>query len=169
MTSGRRPGAIRMATDLERIGDLPKPPQKAGQAVGKTSRRARCPVRSAPWPLWFWVRSRKVISLYASRSNADGLQALRVDDEKVDIQYDSVPELLTYMMEDQHHVLRISFAQNLERIGDHVTTSQENAYYLPTAGTGCPADTSRWTKPQPPDISRWACAMVLHPGSGRRG
>ena len=77
-----------------------------------------------------------VIELYVAR-DADGLKALRADDEKIDVKYTAVfRELLTYMMEDPRNITTCTHllfcAKNLERIGDHVTNIAENAYYVVT-------------------------------------
>jgi phosphate transport system protein len=129
-------GAIRMAADLERIGDLAKNIAKRVGAVGETA---------APKVLSHSIESMAsvvlgqvsgVVRLYSSR-DAQGLATLRADDEKVDIKYTSVfRELLTYMMEDPRNITACTHllfcAKNLERIGDHVTNIAENAYYVIT-------------------------------------
>ena len=129
-------GAIRMASDLERIGDLAKNIAKRVNAVGQSA---------TPRPLSNSINAMSslvlqqiagVVALYVAR-DTDGLQALRADDEKVDIQYTSVfRELLTYMMEDPRNITACTHllfcAKNLERIGDHVTNIAENAYYVVT-------------------------------------
>ncbi|SMH26140.1 phosphate signaling complex protein PhoU [Mesorhizobium australicum] len=135
-------GAIRMATDLERIGDLAKNISKRVEAIGQGL---------APRPLSSSINTMAslvlaqisgVVSLYIAR-DANGLQALRADDQKVDVQYTSVfRELLTYMMEDPRNITPCTHllfcAKNLERIGDHVTNIAENAYYVVT-GAQLPA------------------------------
>ena len=75
-----------------------------------------------------------VVETYVAR-DAEGMQPLRADDEKIDIQYTAVfRELLTYMMEDPRNITTCTHllfcAKNLERIGDHVTNIAENAYYV---------------------------------------
>ena len=77
-----------------------------------------------------------VVARYVAR-DAEGLLALRADDEKIDIQYTSTfRELLTYMMEDPRNITACTHllfcAKNLERIGDHVTNIAEKAYYAMT-------------------------------------
>ena len=74
--------------------------------------------------------------------DAEGLKALRTDDEQIDIQYTAAfRELLTYMMEDPRNITACTHllfcAKNLERIGDHITNIAENAYYVMT-GTQLP-------------------------------
>ena len=84
----------------------------------------------------------KVIDNYVAR-DASALETLRIDDEKIDIQYTAVfRELLTYMMEDPRNITACTHllfcAKNLERIGDHVTNIAENAYFVLT-GSQLPA------------------------------
>jgi phosphate transport system protein len=129
-------GAIRMAADLERIGDLAKNIAKRVGTVGQST---------APRPLSHSIdvmagmvldQVRAVVEKYVQR-DAEALKPLRADDEKIDIQYTAVfRELLTYMMEDPRNITACTHllfcAKNLERIGDHVTNIAENAYYVMT-------------------------------------
>ena len=129
-------GAIRMAADLERIGDLAKNIAKRVSAVGEgtTPRGLSHSIDSMARMVMIQVTA--VVEYYESR-DAEALAALRVDDEKIDIQYTAVfRELLTYMMEDPRNITACTHllfcAKNLERIGDHVTNIAENAYYIVT-------------------------------------
>ncbi|RST85078.1 phosphate signaling complex protein PhoU [Aquibium carbonis] len=128
--------AIRMASDLERIGDLAKNIAKRVGAVGQSA---------TPKPLAHSIDSmaslvhdqvKNVVAFYAERRSEE-LPALRADDEKIDIKYTAIfRELLTYMMEDPRNITACTHllfcAKNLERIGDHVTNIAENAYYVMT-------------------------------------
>jgi phosphate transport system protein len=128
-------GAIRMAGDLERIGDLAK--NIAKRVGGRCKRRRRKAVAFASTRCPAGAGQVKgVVDLYVAR-NAEALINLRADDEKIDIQYTAVfRELLTYMMEDPRNITACTHllfcAKNLERIGDHVTNIAENAYYVMT-------------------------------------
>ena len=129
-------GAIRMAGDLERIGDLAKNIAKRVSAVGQgaTPRNLSHGIEAMAELVLGQVQG--VIGLYAAR-DADGLRALRMDDEKIDVKYTAVfRELLTYMMEDPRNITSCTHllfcAKNLERIGDLVTNIAENAYYVVT-------------------------------------
>ncbi|MEO3389222.1 phosphate signaling complex protein PhoU [Mesorhizobium sp. CAU 1741] len=129
-------GAIRMAADLERIGDLAKNIAKRVNAVGEgaTPRKLSHSIEAMAQMVMEQVAL--VISAYEAR-NAEGLITLRADDENIDIQYTAVfRELLTYMMEDPRNITGCTHllfcAKNLERIGDHVTNIAENAYYIAT-------------------------------------
>jgi phosphate transport system protein len=135
-------GSIRMASDMERIGDLAK---NIGKRVGSVGEQA------LPRDLSHGIETmaalvqgqvNAVVERYAA-GNAEGLRELRTDDEKIDIRYTAVfRELLTYMMEDPRNITACTHllfcAKNLERIGDHVTNIAENAYFILT-GTQLPA------------------------------
>jgi phosphate transport system protein len=129
-------GAIRMAGDLERIGDLAKNIAKRVSAVGQsaTPRDLSHSIQTMAELVLDQVHA--VVEKYVSKE-AHALQALRADDERIDIKYTAVfRELLTYMMEDPRNITACTHllfcAKNLERIGDHVTNIAENAYYVIT-------------------------------------
>jgi phosphate transport system protein len=128
--------AIRMAADIERIGDLAKNIAKRVGAVGASSapRGLSHSIEAMADLVLHQVEA--VVARYVAR-DAEGLLALRADDEKIDIQYTSTfRELLTYMMEDPRNITACTHllfcAKNLERIGDHVTNIAEKAYYAMT-------------------------------------
>ena len=129
-------GAIRMAADLERIGDLAKNIAKRVGAVGDSAapRQLSHSIDSLAQMVIDQVKA--VIESYEGR-DPDRLVRLRADDEQIDVQYTAVfRELLTYMMEDPRNITACTHllfcAKNLERIGDHVTNIAENAYYVVT-------------------------------------
>jgi len=129
-------GAIRMAADLERIGDLAKNIAKRVGAVGNagTPRALTHPIDAMASLVLEQVKL--VVDHYVSRQT-EALVRLREEDERIDIQYTSVfRQLLTYMMEDPRNITACTHllfcAKNLERIGDHVTNIAENAYYVLT-------------------------------------
>jgi phosphate transport system protein len=129
-------GAIRMAADLERIGDLAKNIAKRVGAVGEMAAPRRFAHGIDAMTDLVLGQVEGVVRKYEKR-DAEGLSGLRADDEKIDIQYTGVfRELLTYMMEDPRNITACTHllfcAKNLERIGDHVTNISENAYYVVT-------------------------------------
>ena len=134
-------GAIRMAGDLERIGDLAKNIAKRVGAVGQSAMPRNLSHSIDAMAQLVLGQVRGVVDLYVAR-DAEGLKNLRADDQKVDVQYTAVfRELLTYMMEDPRNITACTHllfcAKNLERIGDHVTNIAENAYFVVT-GTQLP-------------------------------
>ncbi|MGX9573050.1 phosphate signaling complex protein PhoU [Mesorhizobium sp. f-mel] len=136
-------GAIRMAGDLERIGDLAKNIAKRVSAVGQSATPRNLSHGIDAMADLVLVQLRGVVEHYVSR-NAGALKELRADDQKIDVKYTAVfRELLTYMMEDPRNITACTHllfcAKNLERIGDHVTNIAENAYFVVT-GQQLPAD-----------------------------
>ncbi|MCK6443258.1 phosphate signaling complex protein PhoU [Elstera cyanobacteriorum] len=125
--------SLRIATDLERIGDYAANIAKRTLAlnVSPTVKPAAGVLRMGKI-----VQSivNDVLDAYADR-NADRAAAIRERDTEVDELYTSLfRELLTYMMEDPRnitactHVLFMS--KNLERMGDHATNIAETIYYI---------------------------------------
>jgi phosphate transport system protein len=135
-------GAIRMAADFERIGDLAKNVAKRVGAIGQSAAPAGLSNSIDDMAGLVLRQIEGVTAAYIAR-DAEALQSLRRDDEKIDSRYTSVfRELLTYMMEDPRNITACTHllfcAKNLERIGDHVTNIAENAYFVLT-GTQLPA------------------------------
>ena len=129
-------GAIRMAADLERMGDLAKNIAKRVDAVGASTAPRSLTHSIDTMADMVLLQVRAVIENYVERRPRE-LIRLRDEDEKIDVHYTSVfRELLTYMMEDPRNITACTHllfcAKNLERIGDHVTNVAENAYYVLT-------------------------------------
>ncbi|MDQ6437812.1 phosphate signaling complex protein PhoU [Mesorhizobium sp. LHD-90] len=136
-------GAIRMAGDLERIGDLAKNVAKRVGAIGEGATPRGLSHGIDDMATLVNAQIGGVIAAYTGRK-PDELDRLRAEDEKIDLKYTSVfRELLTYMMEDPRNITACTHllfcAKNLERIGDHVTNIAENAYYVLT-GAQLPAN-----------------------------
>ena len=125
---------LKVAGDLERIGDLAKNIGKRALAVsGETH----------PKPLMTGLRHmveltarslKDVLDAFAARDAEKALNVWRAD-EAVDALYNSLfRELLTYMMEDPRNIglcAHLLFgAKNIERIGDHTTNIAETVYFL---------------------------------------
>jgi phosphate transport system protein len=126
--------ALRITTDLERVGDLAKNIAKRALAIAHESH---------PKPLMSGLRHmgelaltqlKEVLDAYAER-NADRALVVWREDEKVDAMYNSLfRELLTYMMEDPRNIgisTHLLFgAKNIERVGDHTTNIAETIHFL---------------------------------------
>jgi phosphate transport system protein len=127
--------AMKIAADLERIGDLARniakrtlvlnqsEPVQLTRSIDRMGRIAN-------------ARLKDVLDSYAKRSIASAVHVWEQDDE-IDAHYTSLfRELLTYMMEDPRtisscaHLLFV--AKNIERIGDHCTNIAETVHYLIT-------------------------------------
>ncbi len=125
--------AIKIASDLERIGDYAK--NIAKRAIILNQGAPMRPVNSIPRMSMLAQQIVKgVLDAYIEK-DADRAQAAWRRDEDVDEMYNSLfRELLTYMMEDPRnigpctHLLFI--AKNIERIGDHATNIAEIIYFL---------------------------------------
>lgn len=129
-------GAIRIAADLERVGDLGKNNAKrviAIQQSGVPRALARGLEHLSELAL---MQLKEVLDVYATRS-AEKAETIRDRDEEIDAMYTSLfRELLTYMMEDPRNITPCTHllfcAKNLERIGDHATNIAESIYYITT-------------------------------------
>jgi len=129
-------GTLRIAADLERVGDLGKNTAKrviAVQETGIPRKLARGIEHLSELAL---IQLKEVLDVYATRS-AEKAEAIRQRDEEIDAMYTSMfRELLTYMMEDPRNITSCTHllfcAKNIERIGDHATNVAETIYYMAT-------------------------------------
>jgi phosphate transport system protein len=127
--------AIKIAYELERVGDLAKnigkralvlnrePPIRLTQSLARMGRQALTQLKA-------------VLDAYSDR-DAEAAKSVWRHDEEIDELYNSLfRELLTYMMEDPRtiglctHLLFI--AKNIERAGDHATNIAETVYHMVT-------------------------------------
>ncbi len=125
--------AIRVASDIERIGDLAKNTAKRTHAISEALPR-KLSTGLARMGAMAQAQLKQVLDAYAMRDDEKGLAVWR-NDEELDALYNSIfRELLTYMMEDPRNIglcTHLLFgAKNLERIGDHTTNIAENIHYL---------------------------------------
>jgi phosphate transport system protein len=126
--------ALRVASDLERIGDLAKNIGKRVSALGEDltpNKLIRGVEHMASLVLG---QLKQVLDAYASRDLQSAL-AVWKSDEQVDAMCTSLfRELLTYMMEDPRNItfcIHLMFcAKNIERMGDHATNIAETVYYM---------------------------------------
>jgi phosphate transport system protein len=125
--------AIKIASDIERIGDYAK--NIAKRAIVLSAHTPLKPVASIPRMSQLALHIIKdVLDAYIEK-DAEGARAAWRRDEEVDEMYNSVfREMLTYMMEDPRHIgpctHLLFIAKNIERIGDHATNVAEIVYYL---------------------------------------
>jgi len=125
--------AIRIAGDLERVGDLAKNIAKrviALQGQFQPQKLLHGVEHLAELGL---EQLKNVLDAYARRDVAQAL-AVWNRDEELDALYTSLfRELLTYMMEDPRNIgfcTHLLFcAKNIERIGDHATNIAETVHY----------------------------------------
>jgi phosphate transport system protein len=125
--------AIRVSSDIERIGDLAKNTAKRTHAISEALPR-RLSTGLARMGSMAQAQLKNVLDAYARRDDAAAMTVWR-SDEDLDALYNSIfRELLTYMMEDPRNISLCTHllfgAKNLERIGDHTTNIAENIHYL---------------------------------------
>ncbi|OLP45433.1 MULTISPECIES: phosphate signaling complex protein PhoU [Rhizobium/Agrobacterium group] len=129
-------GALRIASDLERVGDMGKNNAKrvmAVQGTGVPRKLARGIEHLSELAL---TQLKEVLDVYTTRS-AEKAKSIRDRDEEIDAMYTSLfREMLTYMMEDPRNITTCTHllfcAKNIERVGDHATNIAETIYYMTT-------------------------------------
>lgn len=125
--------AIRIAGDLERIGDYganvakrsmvinQAPPMRAIAAMPRMARLAQEIVK-------------EVLDAYVERDVERAIAVWRRDEELDELHTSLFRDLVTYMMEDARTITTCThlmfIAKNIERIGDHATNIAEIIYYL---------------------------------------
>ncbi|MBJ7484102.1 phosphate signaling complex protein PhoU [Brevundimonas sp.] len=125
--------AMKLATDLERTGDLAKNIAKRGLAVAETEPMQPLTRSIERMGRLVSLRLRDVLDAYTS-GELDGALAVWASDDEVDEHYNALfRELLTYMMGDPRTINACThllfMAKNLERIGDHATNIAETVHY----------------------------------------
>ena len=126
--------ALKIATDLERIGDFSKNIAKRALAIAGESHPKPLLVGLGHMVDLALRQLKDVLDAYSERDADKALSVWRRD-EQLDAMYNSLfRELLTYMMEDPRNIglsTHLLFgAKNLERIGDHTTNVAETVHYL---------------------------------------
>jgi phosphate transport system protein len=139
-------GAIRISSELERVGDMGKNIAKRVVAVSETRQPPRFFRGLAALSDLALTQLKDVLDIFANRS-VDGIESLRDRDDQIDHLYTSLfRELLSYMMQDPRNITPCTHllfcAKNLERIGDHATNIAETIYYSAT-GRQLPADRAK--------------------------
>jgi phosphate transport system protein len=128
--------AIRIANDLERVGDHGKNIAKRAVAIHKERFSQTLRVGVEHLAELGLRQVKKVLDAYATR-DVEKAREVCAQDEEIDAVYTSLfRELLTYMMEDPRNITMCTHllfcAKNLERIGDHATNIAETVFYLIT-------------------------------------
>ena len=126
--------ALKMASNLERIGDYAKNVAKRTLILSTMD-----PVGNATQTLSRMASQvqgmiKNVLDAYGAR-DSEKAEDVRLRDEEVDLMHTSLfRELLTYMMEDPRNITACSHllfvAKNVERIGDHATSIAEYVQFL---------------------------------------
>ena len=127
-------GALRLANDLERIGDLAKNIAKRVLVLDSEFRSQKVMRGVEHMAELVLAQIKDVLDAYARRDAQKAIAVWR-SDEGVDAVNNSLfRELLTYMMEDPRNIsicIHLLFcAKNIERMGDHATNIAETVYYM---------------------------------------
>ena len=125
--------AIRIASDIERIGDLAKNTAKRTLAIQEPLPR-KLSIGLSRMAAMAQAQLKDILDAFIRKDEEKAMAVWRAD-EDLDALFNSIfRELLTYMMEDPRNITMCTHllfgAKNLERIGDHTTNIAENIYFL---------------------------------------
>ena len=140
--------AMKLATDLERTGDLAKNIGKRALSLAEGEPMQPLTRSIERMGKLVSMRLRDVLDAYAVGEVDRAIAVWNTDDE-VDEHYNALfRELLTYMMGDPRTISACThllfMAKNLERIGDHATNIAETIHYEIT-GDELMGERPRWT------------------------
>jgi phosphate transport system protein len=126
--------ALRIANDLERVGDLAKNIGKRVMAISGDFHPQKLIRGVEHMAAMVLGQLKEVLDSYVGHDLDKALAVWR-GDEEVDAMCTSLfRELLTYMMEDPRNItfcIHLMFcAKNIERMGDHATNIAETVYYM---------------------------------------
>jgi phosphate transport system protein len=127
---------IRIANDLERVGDLSKNIAKRVIAIGDQPPPINFTTGLATLSARVGDQLSAAVRAYHDRNDTNAVAVWKAD-KAIDALFTSLfRELLTYMMEDPRSIglcTHLLFcAKNLERVGDHATNIVETAHYVIT-------------------------------------
>jgi len=125
--------AIRIAADIERIGDYAANVAKRSLALNLSPALPHIAGLHAIGTLAV-KQVRDVLAAYRD-GDIEAAKRVRASDIEIDSAYTGLfRELLTYMMEDARSITGCThllfMAKNIERIGDHATNIAENIWFL---------------------------------------
>jgi phosphate transport system protein len=127
-------GALRVANDLERVGDLAKNIAKRVASLTGDFHPQKLIRGVEHMSSMVLAQLKQVLDAYAGHDTAKALAVWKGDEEIDAICTSLFRELLTYMMEDPRNItfcIHLMFcAKNIERMGDHATNIAETVYYM---------------------------------------
>jgi phosphate transport system protein len=127
-------GAMRVAIDLERIGDLAKNIGKRVAALESDFHPLKLIRGLEHMTDLVQQQVKTVLDAYAAHDLPAAMTVWKGDEEVDAICTSLFRELLTYMMEDPRNIsfcIHLMFcAKNIERIGDHATNIAETVFYM---------------------------------------
>ncbi len=135
--------SIRIASDLERVGDLAKNIGNRIVAMDGQFGLPRAVIGLVHLSHLALTQLKMVLDAYTARSVTAAVDVWKRDGD-IDALYTSLfRELLTYMMEDPRNITFCTHllfsAKNVERIGDHATNIAETVYFMVT-GSNLPTE-----------------------------
>lgn len=145
--------AMRIAADLERVGDLAKSIAKRTVKILSEARVPRAIIGLKTMAEVASLQLKDVLDAYAQR-DVERAKTVWASDTELDALEDSVfRDLLTFMMEDPRNIsfcTHLLFcSKNIERIGDHTTNVAETIVYLVT-GEAMPTERPKGGRPAAP-------------------
>ena len=141
---------LKIASDLERVGDLAKNIAKRAMVISSES-YPQTLINGLKHMMELALRQTKdVLDAFGTRDSVKA-DAVWRGDAGLDALYNSVfRELLTYMMEDPRNITGCThllfIAKNVERMGDHATNIAETVHYQ-VKGTKLPDDRPKGNDP----------------------
>ncbi|MGH6680632.1 MAG: phosphate signaling complex protein PhoU [Bradyrhizobium sp.] len=127
-------GAMRVANDLERMGDLAKNMGKRVAALDSDFHPLKLIRGLEHMSDLVQSQVKTVLDAYAAHDLPAAMTVWKGDEEVDAICTSLFRELLTYMMEDPRNIsfcIHLMFsAKNIERIGDHATNIAETVFYM---------------------------------------
>lgn len=127
-------GALRVANDLERIGDLAENIAKRVMLLNGEAYINELIPQFRQMAQLVQEQLMEVLQSYEQRHVAQALDVWHKDQEVDAMNSSLFRASLTYMMEDARNITLCTHllfcAKNLERIGDHITNIAETVYYI---------------------------------------
>ena len=128
--------ALKVSSNLERIGDYAKNIAKRSLVLNETTRIVSAEKTIKRMATLVQVMVADALNAYVSK-DVTMADELILRDEEVDHMHNTLfRELLTYMMEASHNITpcmhMLFIAKNLERMGDHTTAIAEQIHYVAT-------------------------------------
>lgn len=126
--------ALKIASNLERIGDYSKNIAKRTAALTQTPQMGVAATTVSRMGDIVQIMIKNVLDAYIN-NDVEKADDVRARDQEVDHLHTSLfRELLTYMMEDPRNITTCThllfIAKNVERVGDHVTSIAEQVHFI---------------------------------------
>ena len=127
-------GAMRIAIDLERIGDFAKNIAKRVAALTRDFRIDGVMPQLNVMSQQVVGQLISVLQSYETRDSSEALEVWRKDRDIDALNNSLFRSLLTHMMEDPRNISSCTHllfcSKNIERIGDHITNIAEAVYFI---------------------------------------